>query len=192
MQDYINIGCVPADEPCAQLGSPGYYERAKLECSLLKEVMIREAGMPPLGARLAIKGHPHDFGTYYELVCIYNDELPRAREYAFYCESNLPMEWPADVKKLMDEGKSLGECIAYMKNNGSKYGTKTYGLAELAEAWGMGLDEMAQECMFDGICPAICVECGLTTEMEPDQDQGWCSACEKNTVKSALILAGMI
>jgi tetratricopeptide (TPR) repeat protein len=31
-----------------------------------------------------------------------------------------------------------------------------------------------------------------TTEMEPDQDQGFCEACGGNTVTSALVLAGLI
>jgi len=189
MEDYINIGSGPADEDCAQLGSEGYYEQAKLECSLLKEVMIKELGVPPPGARLAVKGFNHDFGRYYELVCIYNDESPEARNYAFQCEANLPMEWPKDIKKMMTEGKSLGDCIAHMKSGGQ---SKSYGLGDLAKSWGMGLEEIAQECLYDGLCPAICIECGFTSELEPDQDRGYCEACGKNSMKSALILAGII
>ena len=40
--------------------------------------------------------------------------------------------------------------------------------------------------------PGICTECGYTTEMEPDQQAGWCECCETNTVKAGLILAGLI
>jgi len=44
------------------------------------------------------------------------------------------------------------------------------------------------------VCPAICMTdgCDYTTEMEPDQDQGFCEACGGNTVTSALVLAGLI
>jgi hypothetical protein len=44
------------------------------------------------------------------------------------------------------------------------------------------------------VSPAICTEpdCDYTTEMEPDQDAGYCEACGKNSVASALILAGLI
>ena len=46
----------------------------------------------------------------------------------------------------------------------------------------------------DSVVPGICsrAACDYTTEVEPDQDRGWCEACERNTVKSALILAGLI
>ena len=46
----------------------------------------------------------------------------------------------------------------------------------------------------DSVCPAICTteNCSYTCEMEPDQNQGWCDECGKNTVQSALILAGLI
>jgi hypothetical protein len=48
--------------------------------------------------------------------------------------------------------------------------------------------------IIDSVCPAICMTegCDYTTEMEPDQDQGYCEACGGNTVTSALILAGLI
>ena len=46
----------------------------------------------------------------------------------------------------------------------------------------------------DSVSPAICLNdgCDYTTEMEPDQDRGWCEACRTNTVASALVLAGII
>jgi hypothetical protein len=46
----------------------------------------------------------------------------------------------------------------------------------------------------DSVCPAICMTegCDYTTEMEPDQDAGYCEACGGNTMVSALVLAGLI
>jgi hypothetical protein len=46
----------------------------------------------------------------------------------------------------------------------------------------------------DSVCPAICMTegCDYTTEMEPDQEEGYCETCGGNTVVSALILAGLI
>lgn len=54
------------------------------------------------------------------------------------------------------------------------------------------LDEMLQEAAFDSISPGICLACDYTTEIEPDQDRGWCENCRENTVVSALVLAGLI
>ena len=68
----------------------------------------------------------------------------------------------------------------------------TYGLQELLDAYGLTLEQITEEGIDSGCCASICTECGATQYMEPDQDQGWCDDCKKNTIKSALILAGMI
>ncbi len=68
-------------------------------------------------------------------------------------------------------------------------------LQVLAEAEGFdSVDEMFAATMTDSVLPGICTEpsCDYTTEVEPDQDQGWCEACNKQTVASALILGGLI
>ena len=46
----------------------------------------------------------------------------------------------------------------------------------------------------DSVNPAICMneDCDYVCEMEPDQDRGWCDECSTNTIKSALVLAGII
>ena len=40
------------------------------------------------------------------------------------------------------------------------------------------LDDLLQASVTDSICPAICMTegCDYTTEMEPDQDAGYCEA----------------
>jgi hypothetical protein len=68
-------------------------------------------------------------------------------------------------------------------------------LDELVEAEGFdSVDEMLEAAIGDSVSPAICLNdgCDYTTEMEPDQDRGFCEACGTNTVASALILAGII
>lgn len=56
------------------------------------------------------------------------------------------------------------------------------------------LEEMLEERGLDSVVPAICTNpgCSYTTGMEPDQDKGFCDECKTNTVKSCLILAGII
>jgi len=56
------------------------------------------------------------------------------------------------------------------------------------------LEDLLAEAVFDSVCPGICMnaDCTYTTDVEPDQDRGWCEACGTNSVKSALILAGLI
>ncbi len=54
------------------------------------------------------------------------------------------------------------------------------------------IHNMLETAVIDAVVPAICTECGYVTEMEPDQDQGYCDECGKNTVKSCLRIAGVI
>jgi len=74
----------------------------------------------------------------------------------------------------------------------SNKGAKLMKLCEL-EGF-MTLNHMLRRAAADSVCPAICMTegCDHTTEMEPDQDHGYCEACGGNTVTSALVLAGWI
>ncbi len=67
-------------------------------------------------------------------------------------------------------------------------------LITLAEIEGMEIDEMLQKATFDSAAPGICDNpgCDYTTEVEPDSRGGFCEVCGTNTVKSCLILAGII
>lgn len=67
-------------------------------------------------------------------------------------------------------------------------------LQKLAEIEGLEVEEILEAGTFDGVCAGICCNpgCEYTTEVEPDCDSGYCEECETQTVKSALILAGMI
>jgi hypothetical protein len=97
MRDYITIGSTPADEDCAQLGSDNYRERMRKESAAFIAQILREFGLEPEGARLAVKGFPHDFGTYHEVVCYYDDSLPASVEYAFKVESP-SANWDAQAR----------------------------------------------------------------------------------------------
>ena len=68
-------------------------------------------------------------------------------------------------------------------------------LRKLAEIEGYETDtEMIERTIHDSVSPAICVNdnCDYTAPMEPDQDAGHCEVCHTQTVKSALILEGLI
>jgi hypothetical protein len=68
-------------------------------------------------------------------------------------------------------------------------------LMNLCEAEGFAnLDDLLAVAATDSVCPAICMTegCDHTTEMEPDQTEGYCDACGGNTVISVLVLAGLI
>ena len=64
---------------------------------------------------------------------------------------------------------------------------------ELAQAWGyLCPHELAHDYVFESVVPAICMDCDYSTEYEPDQNAGHCENCSTNSVKSILILLGII
>jgi len=95
MRDFIEIGPVPADEPCAQVGEENYREKAYKECARFIELIRTKLGPEPKKARLAIKAFPHDFGTYHEVVCYFDTHNSESVDYAFRCESDAPTTWEA-------------------------------------------------------------------------------------------------
>ena len=67
-------------------------------------------------------------------------------------------------------------------------------LVRLAEEYGSTVAELLEDFATDSLVPGICmnVGCDFTTEYEPDQRAGWCEGCQSRTVKSLLVLVGVI
>ncbi|MEX3929771.1 hypothetical protein AB4Y36_38170 [Paraburkholderia sp. BR10936] len=95
MKDVVYIGASPASEHCAQVGTADYSSHARLQCRAFINLIRRELGDEPEGARLGIKGESHEFGTYYEVVCWYDDEDAAATNYAYDAERSAPDMWDA-------------------------------------------------------------------------------------------------
>jgi hypothetical protein len=67
-------------------------------------------------------------------------------------------------------------------------------LAQLIESEGYAsLEDLLTAVVSDSVAPGICVRegCSYTCDVEPDQDAGWCEACGRQSVSSALVLAGV-
>ena len=68
-------------------------------------------------------------------------------------------------------------------------------LTKLLTAYGfVSFDDLCLVAFHDTVGPAICTapSCNYTADMELDQREGYCEACGRNTVQSALIIAGVI
>jgi hypothetical protein len=67
-------------------------------------------------------------------------------------------------------------------------------LDELAREWGMKTSEFVEEYALDDVVPGICMnpDCDYTSEVEPDQREGWCEECDTCSVRSGVVLAGLI
>ena len=72
---------------------------------------------------------------------------------------------------------------------------KGKALLQLCEEEGFArIEGLLEAAAFDSVSPGICLTegCGYTCEVEPDQDEGYCELCGRQTVMSALRLADII
>lgn len=104
MRDYVDIGPTPPNEDCEQVGEHYNSRKARQECQAYIHQLRRFFGEEPEGARLSIKTHPHDFGSYTDVVCYYDTDIEASVEYAFKCESDGPSDW--DDQALIELSKS--------------------------------------------------------------------------------------
>jgi len=96
MRDCVELGSSPAEEECVSVTPDGGYLPAmRAECRRYIDLIRHVCGEEPEGARLAIKSNPHDFGTYLEVVCWYDDDDEEAADYAWSLESRVPATWSA-------------------------------------------------------------------------------------------------
>ncbi len=93
---YIEIGPVPGEENCAQVGSSDYTEASLRECEVFRRMLARLFPVPA-GLPVAYVGrtHPHDFGNYREVSIRYDDSDSQAVEFAYEVEQSAPGEWDA-------------------------------------------------------------------------------------------------
>lgn len=156
-RDYIDIGPVPADEPCEQVGTPNYDpQKGRQECTRFLNLLRKTFGDEPAGARLAVKSNPHDFGPYNSVVCHYDDSFEGAAEYAFRCQDEAPTKWP-------DEDPS----------------------AAAPEPRKISMDQVMEAVQADD-GTGFCLACGeQASGCEPDAHNYTCDSCGQNQVFGA-------
>ena len=103
MTERLDIDTVPLDEECAQVGTPDYAHRSKIECTVFADQLIRFHGKPPGSARLAIKRNPHDFGTYLSIEIIFDSDNEDESEWAYNVEGSLPLDWDEKAKANLEK-----------------------------------------------------------------------------------------
>jgi len=105
MQEHVDLGgTTPPEESCAQVGSRDYdyLDRARREARAYIGLLRRIFGDEPDGARLGIKSHPHDFGTYLTVVCFFHPDTEAAANYASRCEAEGPQEWDEQARQELN------------------------------------------------------------------------------------------
>lgn len=104
MYEYMEIGPVPAEEDCYQLGTDNYRENASKEMNAYINQLERvfanhiESG----NVFFKKKWFAHDFGTYGEVVVCYDPDKPESCDAAFEIERNLPYNWDQEAIKELE------------------------------------------------------------------------------------------
>jgi hypothetical protein len=141
----IEIGATPCEEDCVQFGSEGYEGAARAECRRFIDLIRACCGPEPEGARLFVKANRHDFGSYLEVACQFDDSLPEAVEYAFWVENgNGPRVWGEPmIHKANENGHPL--CGAVREESRFSFkGKTTCFRCHVAEVTQVGAAESTQ------------------------------------------------
>ena len=67
-------------------------------------------------------------------------------------------------------------------------------LDELARIMDMTVAAFIEEYALESVVPAICMNdgCDFTADLEPDQREGFCEECRTESLRSGIVLAGLI
>ena len=111
MRDYIELGSSPSGEDCAQLGTPGYYDRMTVEISELRRMMERVHPVPLgyVSARYGRKAFEHDFGMYYELCAYFDDRDFVSIQWALDAEELVPERWDDKARQALSAVLTIEE-----------------------------------------------------------------------------------
>ena len=171
MKDYYPIAPVPYGEECAQVGQPGYFRQAMAECRRFK-ALLEAAFPPPPGTSFKIKGFPHDFGEYHEVIVEFNDTNEASAEFAGMVEDGVPETWE-ELERMASSAQPPTPTKGDLVYDG------IYDLDDL--------EEMLGASVFLATCP----KCGCEQEVEPDASYP-CPACKQGQLESPLRAMGMI
>ena len=99
LNDCISLGPVPAEEPCAQVGSAEYRALSMRECDVFRRMLERLFPKPEgVSASIAVLTFPHDFGPYREVCVKFDRTCGQSTDYAYDVDSNAPASWDALAK----------------------------------------------------------------------------------------------
>lgn len=97
--DYIELGPVPGEESCAQVGASDYQTQSIRECAVYKRMLDRLFPIPEgLPITYVTRTHRHDFGSYRELAIKVGgtgDAFAAVFDFAMTVERNTPANWDA-------------------------------------------------------------------------------------------------
>jgi len=102
----MNIGCTPWGEDCAQTIDKDYDAKARVECQVYREQLIRHYKKAHGGAeppcKLFTSSNPHDFRTYFEVAARFEEDTPEEKA-AYWFENHSPEFWDDTARRQLKE-----------------------------------------------------------------------------------------
>ncbi len=97
---FVEIGCSPHEEECVQV-SPyeTYLPQMKKQLQIFKRQMERIC--PDVFFK--VQWNQHDFGSYGEVIAIFNEDDEEQTEMAFDAENKVPEYWDEEAKAELKE-----------------------------------------------------------------------------------------
>jgi hypothetical protein len=114
--DKIYIGSSPYECDCAQVGSPDYHWRSKVELQAFKEQLERLFPAPE-GARYDIAWSNHDYGRYGEVVAVFDPTNEVHTDWAFLAEDGCATWDEQALEKILQAEKTRAEQMTHKKQS---------------------------------------------------------------------------
>ena len=106
MIDKFYLGPVPADEDCTQVGVADYRRLATKEMNAYIGQLQRMFPDYADYGLFRIEWQNHDFGTYGDVVFVFDDDEEGAVDYGINVENNVPQCWDDDAELYLKDGQS--------------------------------------------------------------------------------------
>jgi len=106
MRNSMYIGECPVEEPCVFVtNKQDYVVAMRFEVSVFRDQLIRTLGELQEGCFFKITSNQHDFGTYYSLEFLYDDESQKAIKYGLRAERGLK-NWDDESKARLQTSRA--------------------------------------------------------------------------------------
>lgn len=96
MKASISLSSSPWGEAGVQTVDSDYDNKAPRECRAYTgqlQRLYQERFDKELPCRLVVKSNPHDFGNYYDVHVVFDDQDPEQVEAAYWLENHSPENW---------------------------------------------------------------------------------------------------
>ena len=106
MTEYLELGSVPSEEECVQVGASDYDLLSRQESvRYIQQLQKCFPQYEEFRVRFSAMNFPHDFGYYKEVVVKYEPNS-LGEKFVYFIEKNLPDTWDNEKVMIMNEDEN--------------------------------------------------------------------------------------